>query len=73
MKRLYTFLAAAFFATLGSLGLALPALAQSVFDPLTTAVDFAEVIAAMLAVAALVIGVLVVWRGVRWIYQAVRS
>ena len=52
--------------------LAGPASAASVYDPLTTAVTFTEVIAAIMAVAAVVAGLYVSIRGVRTVLSFIR-
>lgn len=51
---------------------AMLASAQSVFDPLTTAVSFTDVITALFTVAATIVAVLVTIRGIRWIYAMVK-
>ncbi len=48
---------------------ALSAQAQSAFDPLTTAVSFTDVSAALFVVAAAIVGVLVIIKGIKWIYR----
>lgn len=52
--------------------LAGPAAAQSVYDPLTSSVTFTEVIAAIMAVAAVVAGLYVSMRGVRTVLAFIR-
>lgn len=49
-----------------------PAAAQSAFDPLTSAVTFTDVIAAIMAVAAIIAGLYVTMRGVRTILGFIR-
>lgn len=51
---------------------AMPVLAAD-YTGLTAAVDFADVITAILGVAAVIAGVYVVWRGVKFIYAAIRA
>ncbi len=53
--------------------LAGPASAVSVYDPLTTAVTFTDVIAAIMAVAAIVATLYVSVRGVRSVLGFIRS
>jgi hypothetical protein len=48
------------------------AMAQSAYDPITTAVDFSAVGTGIIAVGALVAAVLVTWRGVRMLLSAIR-
>lgn len=48
---------------------ALSARATSPFDPLTTAVSFTDVSAALFVVAAAIVGVLVIIKGIKWIYR----
>ena len=48
---------------------ALSAQAASPFDPLTTAVSFTDVSAALFVVAAAIVGVLVIIKGIKWIYR----
>jgi hypothetical protein len=48
---------------------ALSAHAVSPFDPLTTAVSFTDVSAALFVVAAAIVGVLVIIKGIKWIYR----
>ena len=43
--------------------------ATSPFDPLTTAVSFTDVSAALFVVAAAIVGVLVIIKGIKWIYR----
>jgi len=50
-----------------------PAAAQSVYDPLTDAVTFVDVIAAIMAVAAILAGLFVAMRGVRTVLSFIRS
>ncbi len=52
--------------------LAGPAMAAGAFDPLTTAVSFVDVIAAVMAVAAILSGLYVTMRGVRMILGFIR-
>ena len=52
--------------------LAGPASAASVYDPLTTSVTFVEVIAAVMAVAAVVAGLYTSMRGVRTVLGFIR-
>jgi hypothetical protein len=52
--------------------LAGPAAAASVYDPLTASVTFVEVIAAVMAVAAVVAGLYVSMRGVRTVLGFIR-
>ena len=59
-------------------GLALALLAQfagavSVFDPITTAIDFSVVVAAIFAVAALFAAAYVTFRGVVWVIGMLRT
>ena len=49
-----------------------PAAAASAFDPLTSAVTFTDVIAAIMAVAAIIAGLYVTMRGVRTILGFIR-
>jgi hypothetical protein len=49
--------------------LALPALATSPFDPLTTAVSFTDVTAALFTVAAAIVAVMVIIKGIKWVYK----
>lgn len=49
-----------------------PASAASVYDPLTSAVTFVEVVAAIMAVAAVVAGLYVSMRGVRTVLDFIR-
>jgi len=51
---------------------AMVASAASVFDPLTTAISFTDVITALFTVAATIVAVLVSIRGIHWIYAMVR-
>ena len=51
---------------------AVPAFATTVYDPLVAGVDFTDVVTSVLAVAVLVVSVLVVMRGVRFIYAIVK-
>lgn len=48
---------------------ALSAQAVSPFDPLTTAVSFTDVSAALFVIAAAIVGVLVIIKGIKWIYR----
>lgn len=52
--------------------LAGPAAAASAFDPLTAAVTFTDVIAALMAVAAILAGLYVTMRGVRTVLGFIR-
>lgn len=54
-----------------SLGFASPALAAN-YSGLTSAVDFTDAIAAIMAVAALVAAVLVVRKGIRFVLGSIR-
>lgn len=64
----------AFLAILAALMMAAgPASAVSVYDPLTTAVTFTDVIAAIMAVAAIVATLYVSVRGVRSVLGFIRS
>jgi len=47
------------------------ALAVSPFDPLTTAVSFTDVVAALFTVAAAIVAVLVAKRGIKWVLALV--
>lgn len=51
---------------------ATPALAQQNYSTLTAAVDWSTAITALMAVAALVAGVLVVRKGIRFVLGALR-
>lgn len=52
--------------------LSAPAMAVSAFDPLTAAVTFTDVIAALMAVAAILAGLYVTMRGVRTVLGFIR-
>ena len=45
------------------------ALATSPFDPLTTAVSFTDVTAALFTVAAAIVAVMVIIKGIKWVYR----
>ena len=45
--------------------------AASAFDPLTTAVSFTDVVAALFTVAAAIVAVLVAKRGIKWVLALV--
>ncbi|OFW07836.1 MAG: hypothetical protein A3G20_06425 [Acidobacteria bacterium RIFCSPLOWO2_12_FULL_59_11] len=45
------------------------ALAVSPFDPLTTAVSFTDVTAALFTVAAAIVAVMVIIKGIKWVYR----
>ena len=49
-----------------------PALAQQNYSTLTSAVDFDSAITALMAVAAVIAGVLVVRKGIRFVLGAIR-
>lgn len=49
-----------------------PASATSVFDPLTTAVSFTDVSTALFTVAATLMGVYVIIKGIAWVIAMVR-
>lgn len=59
-------------AILASLAFAVPASAQSQYDGLTAAVDWSDAITALVAVAALVAGMLVVRKGVKFVLGMIR-
>jgi predicted porin len=61
------------FAAILGLLIAGTASAVSVYDPITTAVDWSAVGTAVIAVAALVAAVLVTMRGVKFVLRAIRS
>lgn len=54
------------------LGFSAPAFAQANYTTLTSAVDWASAITAMMAVAALVAAVLVVRKGIRFVLGSIR-
>lgn len=62
-----------FFASLGLLMLAPLALAQSVYDPITTAVDWSAVNSAVISIFALIAAVYVVFKGGKLILRALRG
>jgi hypothetical protein len=43
--------------------------AVSPFDPLTTAVSFTDVTAALFTVAAAIVAVMVIIKGIKWVYR----
>jgi cytochrome c biogenesis protein CcdA len=47
--------------------------AQTAYDPITTAVDWADVVTGIVAIAALVAAVLVVMRGSKMLLRMIRS
>ncbi len=70
MKKITTLLPAL---AVASFGFAAPAAAQAAnYSTLTTAVDWGSAITAMMAVAAIVAGVLVVRKGIRFVLAAIK-
>jgi hypothetical protein len=49
-----------------------PVLATSQYDTMTAAVTFTDVITALLAVGAVLLGVVIVIKGISWIIQMVK-
>lgn len=60
-------------AVVASMAATSPVLAQGTYDSLTTAVDWSDVAAGLLAVGAAIIGIMVTFKGIKLITRAVKS
>ena len=66
IRKLHVVLAALFLSVFATV-----ARATSVFDPLTTAVSFTDVVTALFAIGAILMAVLVVRKGISWVLAMV--